>query len=52
MPSVAKISNPDFRLKSQLTGYAKIRTESIPVWRVLTRLISRWFSVQFWYWLP
>ncbi len=49
---VAEIQNPDARLKSQLTGYAKIKTDMIPVWLVLSRLIGRWFAVQFWYWLP
>jgi multidrug efflux pump subunit AcrA (membrane-fusion protein) len=49
---VAEIPNPDARLKSQLTGYAKIKTDSIPVWRVFSRLIARWFAVQVWYWLP
>jgi RND family efflux transporter MFP subunit len=49
---VAEIQNPDLRLKTQLTGYAKIKTESIPVWLVLSRLMIRWFAVQVWYWLP
>jgi multidrug efflux pump subunit AcrA (membrane-fusion protein) len=49
---VAEIKNPDLRLKSQLTGYAKIKTTWIPVWLVLSRLLIRWFAVQFWYWLP
>ncbi len=49
---IAEIPNPDERLKTQLTGYAKIRTERIPVWLVLSRLVGRWFAVQVWYWLP
>jgi putative peptide zinc metalloprotease protein len=49
---IAQIANPDARLKTQLTGYAKIQTDRIPVWLVLTRLVGRWFAVQFWYWLP
>jgi multidrug efflux pump subunit AcrA (membrane-fusion protein) len=49
---VADIPNAEFRLKTQLTGYAKIKTGRIPVWLVLARLIARWFAVQFWYWLP
>jgi multidrug efflux pump subunit AcrA (membrane-fusion protein) len=49
---IADIPNAEFRLKTQLTGYAKIKTERIPVWLVISRLIGRWFAVQFWYWLP
>lgn len=49
---VADIQNPDARLKSQLTGYAKIKADVIPIWLVLSRLIGRWLAVQFWYWLP
>ena len=33
-------------------GYAKIKTEEMPVWLVLSRLVLRWLQVQFWYWLP
>ena len=49
---IAQIPNADLRLKTQITGYAKIRTEKLPLWKVLTRLITRWFAVQVWYWLP
>jgi putative peptide zinc metalloprotease protein len=49
---VAELPNPDLRLKAQLTGYAKIKADVIPVWQVISRLIGRWFAVQFWYWLP
>jgi putative peptide zinc metalloprotease protein len=50
--AVAELPNPDLRLKAQLTGYAKIKTDVIPVWQVISRLVGRWFAVQFWYWLP
>lgn len=49
---VAEIANPDRRLKTQLSGFAKIRTDNIPVWFVLTRLVTRWVAVQVWYWIP
>jgi multidrug resistance efflux pump len=49
---VAELPNPDLRLKAQLTGYAKIKADVIPVWQVISRLVGRWFAVQFWYWLP
>jgi putative peptide zinc metalloprotease protein len=49
---VAELPNPDQRLKSQITGYAKIHTGSMLFGLVLSRLVVRWFQVQFWYWLP
>jgi putative peptide zinc metalloprotease protein len=49
---VAQMPNPDLRLKTQLTGFAKIKAEKIPVGLVLSRLLARWFAVQVWYWLP
>lgn len=49
---IAEIPNADLRLKPQLTGFAKIKTEKIPVWLVLSRLLVRWLFVQVWYWLP
>jgi multidrug resistance efflux pump len=49
---IAELPNKELLLKSQLTGYAKIRTRSMPVWLVLWRPLIRWFKVQFWYWLP
>ncbi len=49
---VAELPNPDHRLRSQITGYAKIRTRTMLFGAVLSRLVVRWFQVQFWYWLP
>jgi putative peptide zinc metalloprotease protein len=49
---ITEIPNPDGILKSDLTGYAKIATSDRPVWDVLLRPIIRWFSVEFWYWIP
>jgi RND family efflux transporter MFP subunit len=49
---IAELPNPDQRLKSQITGYAKIHTGSMLFGLVLSRLVVRWFQVQFWYWLP
>jgi putative peptide zinc metalloprotease protein len=47
-----EIPNPDDRLKSEMTGYAKIATEDRLVWDVLLRPIYRWFRVEFWSWIP
>jgi putative peptide zinc metalloprotease protein len=49
---IAQLPNPDLRFKSHTTGFAKIKTEWIPVWFVASRLIVRWFQVQVWYWIP
>jgi biotin carboxyl carrier protein len=49
---IAALPNPSLRFKSQTTGFAKIRTEWIPVWYVFSRLVVRWFQVQVWYWIP
>jgi len=47
-----EIPNPDDRLKSEMTGYAKIATEDRILWDVLLRPIYRWFKVEFWSWIP
>lgn len=49
---LAELPNKDLRLKAQITGFAKIQTRSMPLGLVLSRLVIRWFQVQFWYWLP
>lgn len=49
---IAELPNPDQRLKSQITGYAKIQAGRMFFGFVLSRLIIRWFQVQFWYWIP
>ncbi len=49
---IAELPNPELRFKSQTTGFAKIRTDWIPVWYVLSRLVVRFFQVQVWYWIP
>jgi putative peptide zinc metalloprotease protein len=50
--AVAELDNEGGYLTSNITGYAKIRTETMPVWRVLSRLILRWLRVEVWYWIP
>jgi multidrug resistance efflux pump len=47
-----EIPNPDDRLKSEMTGYAKIAIGDRPVWDVLLRPLYRWFKVEFWSWIP
>jgi HlyD family secretion protein len=49
---VTEIPNPDHRLKSEMTGYAKIATGNRPLWDVLLRPLIRWCMVEVWYWIP
>jgi putative peptide zinc metalloprotease protein len=49
---IAELPNEGLRLKSYLTGYAKIKAEKVPVWFVLWRPLLRWFQVEVWYWVP
>lgn len=49
---VTEIPNPDGRLKSKMTGFAKIATQDKPLWKVLLGPLIRWIKVQVWYWIP
>jgi putative peptide zinc metalloprotease protein len=49
---VTQIRNDDGVLKSEMTGYAKVDTETRPVWDVLLRPLIRWMRVEVWYWIP
>ncbi len=46
------VENRDGRLKSGMTGYAKIKSETLPVWEVLSLGIVRFFKLEVWSWLP
>lgn len=49
---VTLLDNKDDLLKSGMTGYAKISAENVPVGKVLSRAIVRFFEVEVWSWLP
>jgi putative peptide zinc metalloprotease protein len=49
---LTEIPNADGRLKSNMTGYAKIATRDKPLWEVFLWPLIRWFKVQVWYWIP
>jgi len=49
---VAVFDNPEGILKSGMTGYAKIVSDSMPVWEVFTRSIVRFFKIEAWSWIP
>ncbi|KXJ53315.1 MAG: hypothetical protein AXW15_09730 [Neptuniibacter sp. Phe_28] len=46
------LENSDQRLKTGMTGYAKIESETLPVWEVLSMAIIRFVEVEVWSWLP
>jgi putative peptide zinc metalloprotease protein len=48
----AQIENRDGKLKSGMEGYAKISCGSLPVWKVLTLGVIRFFNIEAWSWLP
>jgi multidrug resistance efflux pump len=45
-------SNADGRLKSQMTGFAKIDAGDKPVAVAFTRALARFFAIEIWSWLP
>jgi putative peptide zinc metalloprotease protein len=49
---IATFENTDKRLKSGMTGYAKIDTVTLPVGDVFTRSIKRFFQIEAWSWIP
>jgi biotin carboxyl carrier protein len=49
---LAQLQNPDEVLRSAMTGYAKIDTDTKWVWEVLVRRLLRWIQVEVWYWIP
>ena len=49
---ITLIPNPDGRLKSEMTGYAKIAAGERPLWDVIFRPLIRWVRVKAWYWIP
>ncbi len=48
----AQIDNQDGKLKSGMEGYAKISCGSLPVWKVLSLGVIRFFNIEAWSWLP
>lgn len=49
---ITLLANDDQRLKSGMTGYAKITGETRPVWEVLFLTIWRFIQVEMWSWVP
>jgi putative peptide zinc metalloprotease protein len=49
---ITLLENEDQRLKSGMTGYAKVSGETRPVWEVLFLTIVRFVQVEMWSWVP
>jgi multidrug efflux pump subunit AcrA (membrane-fusion protein) len=49
---ITEVQNADGRLKSEMTGYAKIAAGERPLWDVMFRPVIRWVQVKAWYWIP
>ena len=49
---VALLENKGERLKSGMTGYAKINSVKMPIWEVISLGIIRFIKVEVWSWLP
>lgn len=48
----AIVENADGRLKSGMTGYAKISGVTMPVWEIISLSLARFAKVEVWSWLP
>jgi len=48
----AVLGNKDGKLKSGMTGYAKIDGGTLPVWKVFSLAITRFVGVELWSWVP
>ena len=46
------LPNEDGALRSGMTGFAKIEGPEMPVWEAYTRMLVRFFRIEFWSWIP
>ncbi len=49
---VTQLENKEEKIKSGMTGYAKISGEKMPLWNVLSLTVIRFIKVEVWSWLP
>jgi len=49
---LARVENTDQSLRTGMTGYAKIGSASMPVWKAFTLAVQRFLTVQVWSWIP
>jgi putative peptide zinc metalloprotease protein len=50
--ALAVLPNHDGLLTSGMTGYAKIDSPYLPVWKAFTLPIVRYFNIDVWSWIP
>jgi putative peptide zinc metalloprotease protein len=49
---LATFENKDGRLKTGMTGTAKVGSVSMPVWKAFTQSVVRFIRLQVWSWIP
>lgn len=49
---ITTLDNRERRLQSGMTGYAKVSSERLPVWNVMSIALVRFLQVEIWSWLP
>jgi putative peptide zinc metalloprotease protein len=49
---VAVMDNADGKLLTGMTGYAKIKGETMPVWKAFSLAVLRFVKLQVWSWIP
>ncbi|MDY6853746.1 MAG: efflux RND transporter periplasmic adaptor subunit [Thermodesulfobacteriota bacterium] len=49
---ITSLENKDRQLKTGMTGYAKITSDTMPVWKVFSLAIIRFIKVEVWSWIP
>jgi len=49
---ITTLDNTDGLLKTGMSGYAKIDSQTLPVWKVFSLAIVRFVEVEMWSWIP
>ena len=49
---IAKVDNPEGELRTGMTGFAKVGSSTMPVWKAFSLALIRFFNVQVWSWFP
>jgi putative peptide zinc metalloprotease protein len=50
--AIVYVENPPVELRSGMTGYARVESETLTLWEVLTKSLYRFVTVELWAWLP
>ncbi|MCB1994302.1 MAG: efflux RND transporter periplasmic adaptor subunit [Burkholderiaceae bacterium] len=49
---LVSVRNPDERLRTGMTGFAKVDAVTMPAWKAFSMSVLRFFQVHVWSWLP